>query len=227
MSVLICGDTHWRNGDEKKVQGLKLTNEDTLIILGDFGGIWYGDQRDEVILDEIAGYPFTIAFIDGNHENFDKLYSYPIETWNGGKVHRIRPNLVHMMRGEVFMIEGTTFFAFGGGYSIDKSYRVEGESWWPQEIPTQEEMDHGKERLSQVGYVDYVLTHTCPRSIVFQCFENPKFMVNPEIPLQEYLDEIYEKKMFKYWFFGHLHLDKDFEKISGLYRRVLRIRTGG
>ena len=31
-------------------------------------------------------------------------------------------------------------FTFGGADSIDKQFRKEGESWWTQEIPTEEEI---------------------------------------------------------------------------------------
>ena len=31
---------------------------------------------------------FTTLFVDGNHENFDRLYEYPVEEWHGGKVHK-------------------------------------------------------------------------------------------------------------------------------------------
>lgn len=33
------------------------------------------------------------------------------------------------MHGEVFILNGKTFFAFGGGYSTDRVYRKEGISW--------------------------------------------------------------------------------------------------
>lgn len=62
---------------------------------------------------------FTTVFVDGNHENFDRLYSYPVKEWNGGKVHEIRPSVLHLMRGEVFTIEDKKFFAFGGASSHD------------------------------------------------------------------------------------------------------------
>ena len=31
----------------------------------------------------------TFVFLDGNHENFDFLATFPVEQWNGGKIHRI------------------------------------------------------------------------------------------------------------------------------------------
>ena len=79
--------------------------------------------EQSVLLSEL---PYTILFVDGNHENFDRLLSeFPIEDWNGGKVHKIRPNIIHLMRGHVFEIEGKRIFAMGGGYSVDKYMRRE------------------------------------------------------------------------------------------------------
>ena len=106
--------------------------EDVLLVAGDFGFIWFdedtkewaktGDElykRQQETLDKIEKMPVTIAFVDGNHENFHELFKYPIEEWNGGKVHKIRKNIVHLMRGEIFNILGKSVFAFGGAPSHD------------------------------------------------------------------------------------------------------------
>lgn len=58
--------------------------------------------------------------MDGNHENFKQLNAYDVDIWNGGKVHFIENEIIHLMRGQVFEIDGTRFFTFGGVYSIDK-----------------------------------------------------------------------------------------------------------
>ena len=70
-------------------------------------------------MDWLEGKPFTTLFVDGNHENFDRLYAYPVEEWHGGKVHKIRPSVIHMMRGQVFAIDGKSVFTFGGASSHD------------------------------------------------------------------------------------------------------------
>ena len=49
----------------------------------------------------------------GNHENFTRLYNYPIEEWHGGKVHKIRDSVLHLMRGEIFDIDNKKAFIFG------------------------------------------------------------------------------------------------------------------
>ena len=128
MSIWATGDIH---GDpvrlsaenfceQKGFSGNK--NENTVIILGDFGLIWKRDEEskeEKYWLDWLERKPFTTVFVDGNHECFPRIYSYPVAEWNGGKVHVIRPHVLHLMRGEVFTIEENKFFAFGGASSHD------------------------------------------------------------------------------------------------------------
>ncbi|MBP3852839.1 MAG: metallophosphoesterase, partial [Erysipelotrichaceae bacterium] len=110
--IFITGDTHREqdiakiNPDDKFPLGKQLTADDYLIICGDFGCIWDGGKGDAFWLNWLESLPWQTCFIDGNHENFTLLNAFPVETWHGGKVHRIRPNIVHLMRGEYFDIEG-------------------------------------------------------------------------------------------------------------------------
>ena len=60
-----------------------------MIICGDFGGIWNDNKysrHDRKNLKELSKMSFTTIFVDGNHENFNHLYRYPIIEWNGGRV---------------------------------------------------------------------------------------------------------------------------------------------
>lgn len=119
-----------------------MTKQDYLIIAGDFGGVWSSRTLDS----DLAPYqalPFTVLFVDDNHENFDLLNSFPIDEWSGGKVHLIKSDIIHLMRGQVYEIENKTIFTFGGGTSIDRYLRTEGVSWWSQELPNYDELDEG------------------------------------------------------------------------------------
>ncbi len=67
-------------------------------------GLWlrFGmGRRDEAKLDALVVLPYTILFLDGNHECFHEIFAYPEEMWNGGRIRRIRPNALHLMRGQV------------------------------------------------------------------------------------------------------------------------------
>ncbi len=139
--IYLTGDTHGNldiqrvvNFFESEVLLQSLTKEDYLIILGDAGICWDDAESDEFVLNILKGLPVTTLFIDGNHENFALLNSYPISNWQGGKVHKISNDVIHLMRGQVFEIESNKFFTFGGGNSIDKMYRAENYSWWKEEI---------------------------------------------------------------------------------------------
>ena len=89
--VYVTGDTHGDLTRFKDPQMKKLRKGDTLIICGDFGFIWNGSKQERSALRKLAAKDFTIAFIDGCHENFDILESYPTETWNGGMARVIAP----------------------------------------------------------------------------------------------------------------------------------------
>ena len=122
MKIFVTGDTHGnfeRFRPEYFPESKGLTKEDVVLQLGDFGGVWFGDERDDETLDWLEGLPFTVTFVSGNHENYDALARYPVEFWHGGKVQPIRPHVLHLMRGQVFKLAGFTFFTMGGAASHD------------------------------------------------------------------------------------------------------------
>lgn len=93
-----------------------------------FGGVWnrFEESPEEKYkLDWFDEKPFTTLFVDGNHENFDRLMAYPVEKWNGGNIHRISKSVIHLMRGQVFELEGKTIFTFGGASSHKISRRYQ------------------------------------------------------------------------------------------------------
>ena len=139
----ITGDTHGEL-DRKKIgtryfpEQKELTKNDYLLIAGDFGCVWSLDNTDKYLIKEYEQRRFTTLFIDGNHENHDALDAYPVEIWNGGKIHRISDTVIHLMRGQVYNVDGVKFFAMGGAESTDKQYRREGKTWWAREMPSAE-----------------------------------------------------------------------------------------
>lgn len=190
-----------------------LSPGDILIVNGDFGiGFRNGNWSEETFFDWISEQEYTVLFVDGNHENFNKLNEYPVELWNGGRVHKIRHNLIHLMRGEVYNIDGISVFAFGGGYSIDKHRRQENVSWWRQEMPSDEEYKNAEKNLQRVDYqVDYIITHTAPSESVYYLSVMQRLAVNKNVveeqPLNTFLDHIRQKVTYKHWYFGHFHID--------------------
>lgn len=235
--IFLTGDTHadWisRLNYSSFPESRGMSKSDYVIILGDFG-LWHDEPYEQYNLDWLDRRPFTTLFLDGNHENYDRIYSneFPIKDFHGGKVQEIRPSVFHLMRGECYTLEDHTFFAFGGASSHDISdgilepkdrrikkwqrerdlgikirfFRINHISWWAQELPSKEEMEHGRETLKKIGWKsDFILTHCAPNSI--------KTKLNPEWTetdvLTDYLEEIYQKTNFKHWFCGHYHMEKN------------------
>lgn len=223
--IYVTGDTHGLEDFYKlhifAGQHPELTKDDYVIIAGDFGGVW----SEQTLTESLRYYthlPFTVLFVDGNHENFDIINAYPVETWKGGKVHKIKPDVIHLMRGQVFEIEGKTIFTFGGATSIDKMYRTEGRSWWRQELPTFEELDEGVANLKRYGNkVDYIITHSCSeRAFAYPAISKNVVKFNcHEVQMLSYIDDI---ASFGHWYFGHFHTDAQLGgKYTALYDRVV------
>lgn len=100
----------------------KMRKDDYVIICGDFGGIWNyitENMYEQQWLNWLDSKSFTTLFVDGNHENFERLYRYSANEWHGGKVHKIRNSVIHLMRGEIYDIGNKKFFTFGGARSHD------------------------------------------------------------------------------------------------------------
>lgn len=121
--VFVTGDCHaefnkfsTKNFPEQN----GMTRDDIVIVCGDFG-IWHDNAEERYWLKWLNNKPFTTVFVDGNHENFDRLYSdeFPIVDFHGGKAHKIRDNIYHLMRGYMFEFDGKKFFCFGGASSHD------------------------------------------------------------------------------------------------------------
>ena len=210
--IIYIGDTHGSLETYKiKYYDNFLRENDYLIVLGDFGLPWaYPDTKhrkeDEWWLDWLEQKPYTTLFVDGNHENFNLLNSYPVEEWHGGKIHRLNKKVIHLMRGQIFTINGKTLFTMGGARSTDKYLRKENYSWWKEEMPSKQEYDEALDNLDKHNWkVDFVATHCAPTRILKQ--------ISPYAEKDElngFLDIVASQLDFKCWYFGHYHKDVSF-----------------
>lgn len=212
--LYITGDTHGNQYKWVEQIDPALSPGDTIIVCGDFGiGFWNGRYwSEETFFDFLSEQAYTVLFIDGNHEDFNKLAACPVESWCGGKVHVIRRNVLHLIRGEIYSVEGHSIFVFGGGYSLDRSRRVENVSWWPQEMPSREEYLHAEANLQRVNHqVDYIITHTAPGESVYYLSTFRRLGIHNDVaaeqPLTAFLDEVQKTVSYRHWYFGHFHVD--------------------
>ena len=252
MGVYVTGDTH---GDCTRIieyaRSHFLDAHDTVIVAGDFGCVWKGSPEENSRLDHLSeSLDCRLAFVSGNHENFDILNNksfYPHEIWSGGHVQHIRKNITHLLRGEMFCIDGKRIFTFGGARSTDisdgllqeedtkkllekvlalekegkKMYRIAHLDWWEQEMPSEEEQTKGIDCLEKWKWeTDFVITHCCPSSIQ-SCFSLGLYKPDG---LTDYFQMISEKLRFKRWYFGHYHQDMAINnQFHMLYKNICRI----
>lgn len=256
MSIWITGDIHGNPirlssdnfYEQKEFSGSK--DENIVIILGDFGLVWSRNKesnKEKYWLDWLEDKPFTTVFVDGNHDNHPRLFTYPKKKWNGGMVHEIRPHVLHLMRGEVFTIEGKKFFAFGGASShdiqdgiidyddpewkqkakeLDRTgkymYRIKGLSWWKEELPSEEEIQHGLNVLKENNNeVDYIITHSPSTSELY--LMGGQGLYKSDV-LTNYLEEIKATINYRKHLFGHMHVNRAInDKDICLYEQIVRI----
>ena len=248
--IYCTGDTHgnWnRFSTDIFPEQKEMTRDDFVIICGDFG-LWADTKEEKYWLDWLNDKPFTTLFIDGNHENFTRLNNeFEVVGFHGGKAHKVRNNIYHLIRGYVFDICDKKIFTFGGAKSHDiddgiidpanfktkkdfqeeykcwaksgKIFRVNNVSWWKEEMPTAEEMAFGLKTLAAHNFkVDFIITHCCPQQVVSM------FSPYKADELTEYFDAVAEKTKFKKWFFGHYHDNRQIMcDYVMLYEQIIRI----
>ena len=268
--IFATGDTHGdfrRFSNQNFPEQKNMDRNDIVLIAGDFGGIWEqtqphplrneydrlkGIKHEEADLDLFAQRNCTFCFVLGNHENWNRFDSdeFPIVDFYGGKAHKLRDNVYHLMSGYVFDFNGYTVYAFGGASSHDiyegifdltqypdietakrklrkwrreKMYfRIKDFSWWEREcMPTDEEIDCGWKNLEEHGNsVDLVLTHCLPQSVASVMSMGEYKPDN----VTRYLQMISETVKFKNWICGHYHMNKTIlGKFHVLYEQIIQI----
>jgi len=258
--IYITGDCH---GDWSKLMYgttpfLKsLTSDDYIIVCGDFG-LWHDNPSEQWWFKVLTRKPYNILFVDGNHENYDRLNNeFETVEYHNGMAHKIADNIYHLMRGYMFNINGKKIFAFGGASSHDISdgildpndydtdrglrdkvallksenkylFRIKGISWWEQELPTESEMEFGLQTLKRYGdKADIIISHCAPQSIASaiskQIWNTPELEYAPD-SLTEFFDRLKDDIEFDDWYFGHYHIDSDFQnKFHAMYHSFAEV----
>ena len=250
--IYVTGDCH---GDFRRFstnifpEQKEMTKDDYVIICGDFG-LWHDTKEERYWLDWLNDKSFTTLFVDGNHENMDRLYSDEFETADfcGGQVHKIRDTVLHLKRGHVFNLCGKKFWAFGGASSHDiadgildranflsdsqflrtvrdwqrrgKQFRINHVSWWKEELPSQEEMDFGLKTLQENGNKVDFIITHCCPQYIASAFSNGIY--KPDT-LTKYFNLVAATIEFDRWIFGHIHDNCNImTKYIMLYEQIVR-----
>ncbi|AEF87024.1 Ser/Thr protein phosphatase family protein [Treponema primitia ZAS-2] len=235
--IFITGDGHGEI-DFTKFDTLQKTLEkdkkpldssDIVIGCGDAGIVWYGGKNrdEEKLLKRYAQKKATFLWVLGNHENYGRIYTdeFPVISLPlvNGEVRQVSDNVFFLLNSHTYTIAGKRFLVFGGGLSVDKAYRIPGRSWWPQEIPTDEEF-HQLLEIAGHERFDYILTHAAPQSFVKKLFDKGNKINDP---VSKMLEEILTVINYNAWICGHYHEDKVSPnlKLACLYNRIITLES--
>lgn len=162
--LLIAGDLHANTRVAFEViDHAARVGADLILQLGDLG-YWPDDLQGRNFLRKVekrlALRGLNLWWIDGNHEDFDRLTALPV---GGDGRRQISEHVWHLPRGHRWQWGATTWVAVGGAVSVDKNYRTEGKTWFATEELTDEEAD----RIIATGPADVVVAHDAPLGVPF------------------------------------------------------------
>ena len=146
---------------------------------------------------------------------------YDEREWHGGQVFTEDryPNILFAKDGEIYDLDGQKAIAIGGAYSIDKAWRVEGRSWWPDEQPSEEIKSRVEQSLENCSWsIDIVLSHTTPlkyepTEVFIRGVDQSKVDKSTEI----WLDGIEDRLTYRKWYCGHYHTEKKIDRLQIMF----------
>lgn len=231
MTVYVTGDIHggldmqklrdWELGDS-------LTSDDYLIVAGDFGFPWDFSAEECADIAWLESRPYTVLFVDGNHERFDHWEERPMEPWHGGLTQRLSdtspmpaPDARRGLRARRLDglhhgrchergqgISRAVFQLVASGASGRARFRCRA----------------GEARRGRLK-VDCVITHTCSTRMLSPTLYPDPSWERPDVDrLTEFLDELEDRLDYKRWYYGHFHRDGNpDERHTVLYDRIVRL----
>lgn len=230
MAMFLTGDCHNAHSIHKLTtknfpQLKDLTPDDVILIAGDFGFVWGNTFNDTDLwwLNWMSNLKPKVAFVAGNHENYNRLLSneFPIVNVFNGEAKQIYDNVFMLQTGHIYEIDNKKLFAFGGGMSIDKAQRIPNVSWWEQEIPNYAQVKLAFDNLASVGNkVDIIFSHATHDTFYRKIFGDDAYKEND--PLHKILEEVKNRVEYNLWVCGHYHyfaMNKETKSIC-LYNEV-------
>ena len=168
-TVAIAGDWHGNlRWALDRIDDAHAAGATTIVHLGDFG-YWVLDPATRKYLFRVemrlAELNVQLLFVDGNHEDHDRLNAVPIDSTSG--LRPVSDHIAHLPRGHRWTwtdLNGRawTWLALGGAVSVDRHHRKIRKSWWPREVLTEADVTSA----SSGGVVDVVVSHDAPSRVI-------------------------------------------------------------
>jgi hypothetical protein len=217
--IVVAGDWHGNTDWALHVISMAASRLDDknplaariILHLGDFG-VWPGDTGWEYlrqVSEALRAAGMVLWFIDGNHEDFAQLQEKTERNrrmFPGGIGEtEIAPRIYWQPRGSRWVWHGRLWLALGGGVSLDKAIRTEGEDWWPEEEITAEQAA----KVIVEGGADVMVTHDCPSGVKHTFPPPPPFWDLRDLARsdahRELLQRVVDAVQPSHLLHGHLH----------------------
>ena len=161
--IAIFGDWHGNLPFAVTALDYIYCNEpvDIYFHVGDFG-FWPADHEESWLPEYLPGLELLLKaqnrilmFIDGNHEHFDWLETFPTDD---DGLRMISEHIYHLPRGVAVMAGNKKIVGLGGALSIDRKFRIKDYSWFEKELITRADVEKALSNKT----ADILITHESP-----------------------------------------------------------------
>lgn len=166
--ILLLGDVHGNTAFlEHAFAAAGRHGCDAIIQLGDLG-YWDHTKAGREFLDRAQSSAklcdIPLLFVDGNHENHEMLgVLIDEDRVDRDGIAWVRPDVGWLTRGARWEWGDVRFGALGGAASVDRDRRVQGWSWWAEEVCTDSDA-----ALLGIDPLDVLVTHDAPLSVALK-----------------------------------------------------------
>lgn len=241
-TVGVAGD--WHMDTQGAINAIGKFNEagiKVILHVGDFGvfGGPSGAKYLRHVNKLMVGFDMFIFVTLGNHEDYGKVSKFlPVEGMDGCVFMPDHERIIYFSRGFNWDWNGNRFMSVGGASSIDYKMRTVNQSWWAEEMISDEDVDSS----IKAGKVDVMITHDVPYGV--EMFENkpsavltmdvqiyadksrkqlkritdvtqPKMLIHGHY--HEYRNKMDEMRIdgeYEFYYTNHICLDREFSKFN-------------
>lgn len=208
MDTYILGDIHGNLRPIEQWLREYAKSGDVLIQAGDFGVGFLHPKKIESLANKLSEAGCRCLVVQGNHD--DPKYFKENVVYQNGALEFLPPSSYRNIGNKGFLF-------LGGAISVDRLQRLEGVSWWRDEVFVLD-----KEFLESVEGVDYIIAHTCP-AIATPIYSHKNDIVSyfsqwdtaligdlqeEQKNIAEAISIVSNKNTIKRFIHGHFHLSK-------------------
>lgn len=157
-TTVVAGDWHGNTPwAAAAISHAGMSGARTILHLGDYG-FTFEARFIDAVEQALSVHDMQLLFVRGNHDDTGYLEKLDRDREGCGIVS---PRVRHLRDGLRLALGDEIAVALGGAASIDRSGRLAGVSWWPDEITSQAAI----EQALADGPAQIVMAHDCPAGV--------------------------------------------------------------